>query len=453
MNRNHERSDEEAMRIWRQRLFRGVIVGALSCLPGAAWAASEVDILIDKLVEKGTLTNVEAGLIRREVSETKEGRTKELAKEIDPLLKIQTKGDIRLRDEYRNRVGTGADSHRQRIRFRYGAEAKVASNIKVVSRIATGTGFDFETGSNSDNSDINRADPISTNDSFDDFFRKKSIVLDLAYVEYAPSITGLTSAKFVGGIMENPMWVSSPMVWDGDLSWDGAAVKLTKELGPATLFVNNGAFSLDTDESEPASLFIIQGGAAITPFAGSEAEVVKNLKFTTGWAYHDYRNTANSSDAGTDPIARESDNTTAAHDFNQLNPSIELASVVGGYPVAFFGDWVHNLSTVTAGNNKGNDHGFAFGAKVGKATTPWSLKSGWEGGYMWERLERDAAFDEFVDSDFGGGGTNRKGHKVWGTLAVLKNSTVGATFFFNQEAIKGAKFREDRLQLDWITKF
>jgi hypothetical protein len=98
---------------------------------------------------------------------------------------------------------------------------------------------------------------------------------------------------------------------------------------------------------------------------------------------------------------------------------------------------------------------------VGKATVPWSLTKGWEAGYMFERLEPDAAFDEFVDSDFGGGGTNRRGNVIWVTLATLKNSTFGAKYFFKQDTLKnfgsGAsltrEFREDRLQLDWVTKF
>ena len=415
---------------------RWLLVAAMvvSCLPGAAFAASsEVDILLDKLVEKGVLTNVEAGLIRREIAETKETRNKELAKEIvpDSARNWKWKGDIRLRDEIRNRVGTGNDNHRQRIRFRYGVEAKVNDELKVTARIATGS----------------TTDPISTNQSFDTFFTKKTIVLDLANLEYSPTIPWFSKTQLVGGIMENPMWTVTPMVWDADLSWDGAAIKLTKDIGPVTLFTNNGVFALDTDETEAASLWVTQGGVAVTPFPDMEDEIFKNLKMTAALAYHDYVNTSTSAKAGTDPLTREADNINAS-DFNQLNPSVELSSKVAGYPVSFFGDWVHN----TAVRGHTNDNGFAVGMKLGKATVPWSLKNGWEGGYFFERLEQDAAFDEFVDSDFGGGGTNRRGNVWWLTLATLKNSTVGAKFF-TSEQIKGAKAGEDRIQLDWITKF
>lgn len=425
-------------------LKRWLLAGALvlSGFPAVAQAESEVDILLNMLVENGTLTPVQAGQVRRQIAETKESRNKQLAKEIvpDSSRNWKWKGDLRLRDEFRNRQGTGADTHRFRIRFRYGFEGKVSDQLKASARIATGS----------------TTDPISTNQNFDTFFNKKTIVVDLANLEYTPDVPGISKVSVIGGIMENPIWTVTPMVWDGDLSWDGAALKISQEMGPTTLFSNSGIFSLDTDETETASLWVTQAGASVKPFPDAEGEFLKNLKLTSALAYHDYRNVANSAKAGTDPITREADNTSGAKDFNQLNPSIELASQVAEIPFSLFGDWVHNTSASSTGND-----GWAFGVKLGKATIPWSLTKGWEAGYMFERLERDAAFDEFVDSDFGGGGTNRRGNVAWFTLAVLKNSTLGAKCFFRQDTLENfgsaatlaQESREDRLQVDWVTKF
>jgi hypothetical protein len=416
---------------WRQWVLVGALV--LGSLPGAAWAESEVDILLNKLVEKNILTNVEAGLIRREIAESKETRNKQLAKEIvpDSARNWKWKGDIRLRNEFRNKVGTGADRNRQRLRFRYGVEGKVNDQLKVAARMATG----------------GTTDPVSTNQSFDTFLTKKAIVLDLAYLEYAPEIPGITSTKVIGGIMENPLWTVSPMIWDGDLSFDGAAVKLTQDIGPVKVFSNNGVFSLDTDETESASVWVTQAGAEARFFPDAEDEVLKNLKLVGAVAYHDYRNVANSAKAGTDPLTRESQNTSAAKDFNQLNPSVELSTQIAEIPVGTFVDWAHNLSASSATND-----GVAVGFKVGKATTPWSLTKGWEGGYFFQQLRADAVFDEFTDSDFNDGGTNNRGHVFWVTLATLKNSTLGVKYLIAKE-LKGAKTNEDRVQLDWVTKF
>lgn len=422
-----------------------LVAALVACgLPAAARAESEVDILLNKLVDKGVLSNVEAGQIRREIGETKEARNKELAKEIVPDSARNWKwgGDIRLRDEIRNRQTTGADSHRVRIRFRYGAEGKVNDVLKAKFRIATG----------------DSTDPISTNQTFNTNFLKKAIQLDAANLEYTPAMPSPdTKLAVTGGIMENPMWSVSPMVFDGDLSFDGFAAKLSHQLGEAaSVFTNTGFFFLDSDESETSGLWTAQGGIALTPFTSSEGELLKNLKLTTAVAFHDYTNTFTSSanPAGTDPLTREADNVTCC-EFRQVNPAIELGSSLGGVPFAFFGDWVNNLSVGT------DNDGYAVGIKINKATVPWDLKRGWEAGYMFERLERDAAYDEFVDSDFGGGGTNRRGNVIWLTLATLKNSTFGAKMFFNQDQITNSgsgaalvqDFREDRIQLDWVTKF
>ncbi len=405
----------------------------LAGVPGITFAASEVDILLDKLVEKGVLSGVEAGQIRREMAETKEERNKQLAKEIvpDSARNWKWKGDIRLRNEYRNRVGTGRDVNRQRLRLRYGFDAKVNDQVRVAARIATGA----------------TTNPISTNDTFDDFFNKKPFNLDLAYVEYSPEIPEVSKLAVAGGIMENPQWTVGPMVWDPDLNFDGVAAKVAQEMGTVTLFSNNGVFALDSDETEPATLWVTQGGVSMKPFDSSEDEMLKNLKLTAAIAYDDYMNVSTSAKAGTDPITNFSTNTSSSKDFNLLNPSCEIASQIAGYPLSVYGDWVRNVSAGSRVNN-----GYLFGLKFGKAKNPWSLTDGWEAGYFREWLESDAVFDEFTDSDFGGGGTNVKGHVYFITLAVLKNSTVGMKYLAANQ-IKGAKANENTVQFDWVTKF
>jgi hypothetical protein len=439
------------MKRWKRLGVVGIL--AVTCTPVAAWAvSSEVDILLDKLVDKGILSHVEAGLIRREIAETKEDRHTQLAKEVvpDSARNWKWKGDIRLRDEIRNREGTGNDVHRQRIRFRYGVEAKVNDHLMVQARVATGS----STETDSTTSNTAGQDPISTNQTFNTTFVKVPINLDLANLQYTPDVPGLSTVKLVGGIMGNPFWTVGPLVWDGDLSFQGVAAKLKQEVGPVTLFTNNGVFLLDSEETEAASIWSSQAGLSFKPFEGADSEGLSHLKVTGALAYHDYRNVANATQAGTDILAAFATNTAGAKDFNELNPSVEAATEVAGIPVATFCDWVHNVS---AGSDT-ND-GFQVGLKVGKANKPFfsfgsglNLTEGWEAGYFFQELQADAAFDEFVDSDFNGGGTNNRGHVFWVTLATLKNSTFGAKYLIG-ERLEGAKDVEDRAQLDWVTKF
>ena len=433
--------------VTRWLLARAVVLG---CGSGAAWAESEVDILLNKLVEKGVLSGIEAGQIHREITETKEARNKQIASEIvpDSARNWKWKGDLRLRNEYRNQEGTGTARNRQRIRFRYGFEGKVTDQLKVNARIATGTSSTGGTG----------GDPVSTNQSFDTNFVKKGINLDLANLEYTPEVPGLTQMKLIGGMTETPFWSVSPLVFDLDVSYDGAAMKISQMEGPITLFTNNGLFSLDTDETEPAALWITQAGVSVAPFADSENETLKNFKVTGALAYQDYMNVTTAAKAGTDIIARENQNSSRATDFNQFNPNVEVASIVAGMPVSLYGDWVHNTSAPSEDND-----GFQVGVKVNKAITPWSLKYGWEAGYYFQQLQRDAEFDEFADSDFNDGGTNNHGHVFWITLATLKNSTFSVKYFIASELEKvfisgrptapDGKDHEDRIQVDWVTKF
>ena len=435
------------MKTWRQWLVVGAVV--LSCLPGVARAASEVDILLDTLVDKGVLTNLEAGDIRREISGTKEERNKQLAKEIVPESARNWKwsGDLRLRNESRNRTGSGQDVYRQRIRFRYGFDATVNDQLKVGARLATGS----------------TTDPVSTNQSLNTAFNHKNILLDRAFAEYSPEIPGITKTKLAGGIIENPFWVAGPLVWDDDLNFDGAAVHLERQIGPVSLFSNEGAFSLQTDTTENAVLWSTQNGAIFTPFSSSEKELLKNFRVTGAVAYHDYQNVTNPFSenaafalaggvaAGTTVSAPAAGNlkgnTAGVADFNLLNPTLEIGSQYQDVPFSLFGDLVHNTSLASSNNN-----GFMIGLKLGKARIPFDRLKGWEAGYFFERLEPDATFGPFTDSDFGNGGTNHRGHAWWVKLATLKNSSLQLKYF-NAQEVEGGKNHADTFQADWVTKF
>lgn len=420
----------------RRRWWLAAVMAASFSVPTAVWAMTDVDILLNKLVQKGLLTSGDAGEIRQEMAKDKEANNQQLAKEIlpEPVRNWTWGGDIRLREEARNRTGTGQDVNRQRIRFRYGFDAKVAENLKVGARLATG----------------NTTDPISTNQTFNTAFNHKTIVLDRAFAEYSPEVPGLEKTVITGGIIPNPFWTVGQMVWDEDLSFDGAAVKLSTDVGPmVTLFTNDGVFALTSDIGEASSLWSVQGGLAVKPFPDSEEEVLKNLKVTSALAYHDYKNVTNPlSEQTTQATAGGAKgNSPALRDFNLVNPTFEIASQYKNVPFGFFSDWVRNTAA-TDGKT-----GYMFGVRAGKAQVPFDLRKGWEAGYLFERIGQDATFGPFVDSDFGNGGTNHLGHAYWIKLAALKNSSVQLKYLNTREAKGPTKNHADAFQADWITKF
>jgi len=414
-----------------------LLAGALAIggLPGAASAASEVDIVLNKLVEKGILTSEDASQIRREVAaEAKAEQNPQVAKEVlpDSSRNWTWSGDLLLREEYRNRTGSGNDANRQRIRFRYGVEAKVADQLRVGARLTTG----------------NTTDPGSPNQSFSTSFNHKSFFLDRAFVEYSPELPFLSRARLSGGMIENPFWTVGQLVWDDDLSFDGAAMRLSRAVGPVTLFMNDGVFALQTDVTEAASLWSAQGGVIITPFTGAGEEALKHLKLTGSLAYHDYVNLTRSHGKNTAQATAGGlkGNSADLKDLNLLNPTVEMSSQLATIPFGVFGDWVHNTAASSSGE------GFQVGLKVGEATVPFDLRKGWEGGYYFERLQPDATFGAFTDSDFGNGGTNHTGQVWWVKLAALKHSAIQLKYY-NTHEVKGSKNNADTFRADWISRF
>ena len=75
-------------------------------------------------------------------------------------------------------------------------------------------------------------------------------------------------------------------------------------------------------------------------------------------------------------------------------------------------------------------------------------------GYTWQDLEADAVFGLLTDSDFGGGGTDARGHVLKGSFAIDKNWTAGFTYFINEMDLSaGSKHDYDRLQVDMAFKY
>ena len=156
--------------------------------------AAEVDVLINKLVEKRLLTNEEATQLLKEmqkegtrqettVKETAEKVAKETAqktvkKESESWAKLPKwvnrlhfKGDFRLRYQYQDKKlddGTKTKRNRGRYRWRFGVVADVTQDRKVK------VGFGLASGS---------GDPRSTNQTFTNGFETPDARIDYAYAQ------------------------------------------------------------------------------------------------------------------------------------------------------------------------------------------------------------------------------------------------------------------------------
>ncbi len=342
-----------------------------------------------------------------------------------------------------------------RLRARLGILAKVTDGVEAGLRLATGT----------------TSNPVSTNVTLGDFFNKKSIELDLAYLKWNPA----AALTLWGGRFPNP-WFFTEMVWDQDLNFDGFAAQYKPVLSESWgLFLTAGAFPLQFVDQHQKWLF---GGQA-----GANYKYGNKLTAKLGVAFYDFENTvgvrngvdqpAGSTDWSA-PLFQQKGNTVFYIDptnssklgyasaYQELNitGSLDLA-FWDPVHVVFTGDYVNNLgynlqdvlARVMPPNPqdvKKETEGFQLGVTVGHPVV--QAFADWKAWLNYRYLESDAVIDAFTDSDFHLGGTNAKGWILGAELGLTKNVWLTSRWLTANE-ISGPPFGIDVFQFDLNAKF
>ena len=382
------------------------LLGAGLCLAFVLFAgigssfAGEVDILLQKLVEKGVLTAGEAQQIG---TETKEQVKSEIAQgkssgSPEWAQRIKFKGDARIRyQNYRRKSdnlvnGQHYNKDTARLRLRLGTEAKVNDQIKVYAGLASGSD----------------ANSNSTNQTFTDDFAKKPIWIDYAYAEYTP----FTWATFIGGRMKNPIWEPQDMLWDTDINPEGVAVKLNKTITPGFDTFLNGAYFLVQQQDTGASTIMLVGQP------GFVNKLSDTVSLKTACALYYFQNikghkpTWPSSALGSDRFNGGSTGLQGYQwEYNAVSPSAELTIMDPFRPLhngildkylpylAVFGEYHRNLRAPYSEN------AYCGGVKLGQEKVDdWGK---WQFKYNYVLLESQAWPDMFPDSDRYGGRTGK----------------------------------------------
>lgn len=399
--------------------------------------AGEIDILLQKLVEKGVLTPGEAQQIG---TETKEQVKKEIAEGKFSSLpqwvqNTKLKGDLRLRyQDKHEKAGNDytKDTNIGRVRVRLGLESKVNEKLLAGIGIASGSG-----------------DPRSTNISFGGYNSKKTLVLDYAYAKYS----ALPWLKLVGGkmLLGDALWEPTDLIWDTDITPEGAVIQLNKGLGPkAAVFMNAGVLVVDTDTSsdnDAPMAYLIQPGATY--------KVNDNLSLKGALSVQTFSNIkghVSSSHSG----ASNSNNTTAGtssyiYEYSMINPALEVSILhpfkaigLNVDSLKLFGEYVENAAVSKKAS--GLSAGFQFGnEKIGK----WG---DWQFRYVYAMLGKDAVLDVLPDSDRYGGKTAIRSHEGALTFGLGKNTSLGIDVY-RSERTGVARAPETLAQLDWNMKF
>lgn len=390
--------------------------------------------LLDMLLANGSITAAQhaelSADLARETKATEQAASKQVKSEQLTALeqklawatKTQIKGDVRVRHEnihIENEPDTGRDRDRQRIRARMGAFSQVNPEVEAGIQIASGGGKDAR----------------STNQDMNDYFNKKDLWLDLAYIDYHPlQVPGL---KVFGGKMKQP-WVSmGDVIWDGDINPEGGAVTYKRMLGGAELFGSAGYYVLqDNVDGEGVQfehdLRLYAGQIGTRFFPGD------SLKVTVGGSVYGYDNDEDSA------ALRVNGNTT---DEFRLYEAFGQLDVIGlPLPLSVYSQYVIN------GAARGVDDDQDQAWLIGVMTRLFDVGI----DYNYRDVQRNGVVGAFTDSDFAAGYVGSRGHKLKLKYDLSKNFAVGATYFMAESDV-ASQFTDNAsvntLQVDVEAKF
>ena len=464
---------------------------ALACQSTAQ--AQSIDSLLDKLVEKGTLTTKEAKDLRQESDKDFTHAFKVKTGMPDWVTSLKLGGDFRARydgiymDPPAGALPTNTDRNRLRYRLRVGITATMADDFEV--------GMRFASGENRSSGNNFQGDPVSGNDSFTNNGSKKPLAIDLAYAKWHALNRPDWSMTLIYGKMENPFQVSE-IVFDPDYTPEGIGFQLGYNIqeGQALRF-NGGLFSMVE----------VSGSSKDSYLYGSQVRL--ESKWSSKWAsslgvgiygISDKQNLTQGQ-VGTALLPGVNGNVPDVSKGNtrlssqgaptaSFSPIATDASVTymvesfpyypGAFPIKFGGDYINNPSggtipaTALQGAGKRRNEAYSIGMTLGKS----GKKGTWDLTYKWKNLESNYWFEELVDSDHGawytaspflgpntagagtgyGAGTNIRGHYMRAAYSPTDSLTLACTYYLFDLIDKpvGATFSQaGRVQVDAAFKF
>jgi len=345
--------------------------------------------------------------------------------------RVKLDGDFRYRYERIDLEGSDTRS-RSRIRARINVKAEVADNIEV--------GFGLATGGE---------DPVSTNQTLGGGGTSKGVSLNLAYINWEAS-EGL---HLIAGKFKNPLSRvgGQPLTWDGDWTPEGLALKYRRDW----FFANAIGNYFESDSGKSNDNFSWGGQIGASGSLGS-------VELTGGLGYYSIPTQGETTTFGdpSDPgdffgnTAIEPGGlacgTTAdvecvyAYDYLLTQVFAEAKFDIGEWPAVVFMDFVNNSDP------SDNDTGWTLGTTLGQARDRGQMQF----TYYYADKEADSMLGLVTDSDFGGGGTDSKGHWLQFNYGVNKSWTIGAQYFINEvDLASGSKSDYNRLMIDMQWKW
>jgi len=340
--------------------------------------------------------------------------------------RITLDGDFRYR--YESIDPEGSDSRtRNRIRARTNLKAEVTDNIEV--------GFGLATGGD---------EPTTTNQTLGGGGSSKGVVLNLAYVDWEAA-DGL---HVIAGKFKNPLTRvgGQSFFWDGDWTPEGLALKYERD----RFFVKAIGSYLESDSKKSNDSFSWGGQFGATGQLG-------DVKLMGGLGYYSIKTQGETTTYGDPADPGDYFGNTAvepgglacgttpdvecayAYDYLLTQMFAEARFDIGNWPALVFMDYISNSDA------SDNNTGWTLGTTIGQARDRGQMQF----TYYFADKEADSILGLLTDSDFGGGGTDRKGHWLQFNYGVNKSWTIGAQYFINEVNLaSGSKSDYNRLMID-----
>jgi len=331
------------------------------------------------------------------------------------------KGDLRLRNETIDQEATVAERNRNRLRLRVGAFARVNDNTRVEVQFASTEGGDAR----------------SSNQSFTDANSRKALDLDAAYVEWSPNEHWTVTA----GKMRYPWVRTASFFFDNDINPEGAGLQWQQA---ANGFFGS-AFATQFSERSTAA----ESGMIGAQFGWRWARTDGSRVLIAG-AYYDHvavqgYNPFQGASATSSGLGSFDNSTTTsaticrkaiatggaclANDYDVFEVVGEYQFNVGERPLLLFA----NLAKNTAADRStpaGLDTAYAVGFNFGRANA--AIPGSWELGYLYQVVEKDALFAQWIDSDFAAGNTDGGGSAFRAAYQLSRGWRFNVTYMLNE---------------------
>jgi hypothetical protein len=316
--------------------------------------------------------------------------------------RLRVSGDFRSRYEgfYQEDRAT---RNRVRLRLRLRLDAEINDDTRFHMQVASG-----DTGT-----------PVSTNQTFDEFFRPKPFNLDRAYVAYNPADA---SALTLGMGRFNAPQPSTQLVFDVDLNFEGGWEEVAWSPGEGIEVQLVGLQTAVNEISGAADAYMLAGSAAVTVELGAHELTISAADY--GWGNPD-QIALGSLDGPLEAILTNALSTDGggavtgyASSFNVVDVIAEATFSTGraDYPVRALGQFSRNTR---AANDR--DSGFWFELEYGNPRRAGT----WGASYTYGALEQDLSPSAFVFSDIPG--TNTRLHMLETSFVPKGGLSLDAT--------------------------